>query len=135
MNGNLFLLYIPFSYIAFVQFLKFQHNIFIILFFGEFVKFSYKDDMEIYMPCLKFKCLASRVIALQTSTQHTIGFLKKIEITFSLRFEVFNERSKSPTILFGDQKESSLIGCLFKNVTYHISHIFSGDQTRISAPR
>ena len=33
MNGNIFLLYIPFSNITHVQFLKFQNYIFIILFF------------------------------------------------------------------------------------------------------
>ena len=38
-NGNLFLLYIPFSYITHVQFLKFQNYIFIINFLVNFRNF------------------------------------------------------------------------------------------------
>ena len=67
MNGNLFLLYVPFSDVALVSFLKFQHHTFIFLFLCEFLKFFYR---------------------------HFTHFL-------------INERSKSPAILFGDQKESS----------------------------
>ena len=39
----------------------------------------------------------------------TIGILENLEFIFSFKFLPFliNERSKSPTILFGDQKESS----------------------------
>ena len=39
MNGNLFLLYIPFSHITHVQFLKFQNYIFIIIFLVNFRNF------------------------------------------------------------------------------------------------
>ena len=39
LNGNLFLLYIPFSNITHVQFLKFQNYIFIIIFLVNFRKF------------------------------------------------------------------------------------------------
>ena len=39
MNGNLFLLYIPFSNITHVQFLKFQNYIFIIIFLVNFRNF------------------------------------------------------------------------------------------------
>ena len=42
MNGNLFLLHIPFSYIALVYFLKFQHHIFIILFLVNFWIFLWR---------------------------------------------------------------------------------------------
>ena len=63
MNGNLFLLYIPFFNIALVYFSKFQHHIFIILYW-----WILKCFMEIIcrFKCLmvEFKCLVSRVIAL-----------------------------------------------------------------------
>ena len=42
MNGNLFLLCIPFSNITLVEFLKFQHYIFIILFLMNFRNFSWR---------------------------------------------------------------------------------------------
>ena len=42
MNGNLFLLCFPFSNITLVEFLKFLHNIFIILFFVNFRNFLWR---------------------------------------------------------------------------------------------
>ena len=45
----------------------------------------------------------------------TIGILENLEFIFSFKFLPFliNERSKSPTILFGDQKESSYYSFFF----------------------
>ena len=49
----------------------------------------------------------------------TIGILENLEFIFSFKFLPFliNERSKSPTILFGDQKESSYYSFFFSGQT------------------
>ena len=69
MNGNSFLLYIPFSNVTLVKILNFQHHIFIILFFGEFSRFYMEIIWRFKCLIVEFKCLVSRVIALYTIAQ------------------------------------------------------------------
>ena len=113
MNGNLFLLCFPFSNITLVEFLKIQHYIFIILFFGEFWKFLMEIIRRFKCLMVEFKCFVSWVIALYTSAQLNkwnlqLGFLDFRIIFLGKYFLGFfsrSFRSKSPIFLFGDQKE------------------------------
>ena len=57
----------------------------------------------------------------------TIGILENLEFIFSFKFLPFliNVRSKSPTILFGDQKESSYIYISFEMLDQKVLEDFN----------